>query len=198
MENNLNSLIIRFIINAVAFIVLGVLMIFVPYEHIINFIFVLIGLYIIATNAVPCIAYWMLYNNDKHYLPMAIASTVAVSVGFMFIFWHDTVASIILAVVLIILPILRIVLSADKKEQAKKEIPYFVVAVLLAFVPASSIFSIVIKVFGGIFVAIGLFDIIYLVVMNKKLKNTPYYEPNNENPKNKDRVVIDAEVKDIK
>ena len=180
----------RILSRAIVAIVVGILMVVIPYDVLINMLFFVIVLMIIFSNILPCLAYWSAYSNDKRYLSMAIISTVSVVIGFLFMFWHDTVISIILAIWLIIMPIIRIVLSQNKKEQLKSEIPLFIIAVFLFFVPASTIFKYVILVFGGILIIFGLASII-LLLLNKN---------NNSNGSNKpkdDKVIIDAKIKDL-
>ena len=183
----------RSITSAVITFVIGLLFLVIPYETLKDILFTFLGLGIIVINIIPCIVYWMHVDRDKNLMLPAILSTISIIVGFIFIFWHNWIISIILGVWLIVLPIIRIIQSEDKFVRLKKEIPFFLIAILLFFVPAAKILEIVLKVFGGLIMLWSVIEIIYILITNHK---------NNKNDKNNnsntiDRVIIDAEYKDI-
>lgn len=181
---------------AIIAMLLGAMLIFIPYESLIGFLFTLIGIIIVITNLIPCYIYWVQYKANKNYLFEALSATISLLLGFIFIFCHGIirdVISIILAIWLVVLPIVRIVKSDNKNYQLKKEIPYILIGILLFFVPASSIFSIIIKVFGGI---IFIYGIILLILT---IKNNSNNNDNNSQNSSKDdsRIIIDVEYKDV-
>lgn len=187
----------RSLTSALVSFVIGLLLVVIPYETLKDILFTLLGIGIIIMNIIPCIVYWMRYDKDRTVLLPALLSTVSVVIGFIFIFWHHWIVSILLGVWLIVLPIVRIVRAVDKKEQLKKEIPFFLIAVLLFFVPADKIFEIVLKVIGGIIMLFSVIDAIYTLAVNRKRKNKDKGGSDGSS-QNTDRVIIDAEVKDIK
>ena len=101
---------------AIFYLVIGILFIVIPFDVLIDIIFTMIGIGIVVLNIFPCVIYWLNVDKNKNALPSAILSTIAVVIGFVFIFWHHWVISIILGVWLIVLPIVRILQSLDKKE----------------------------------------------------------------------------------
>lgn len=187
---NGNIMLRRSIITGVIYTVIGLLMIVIPYDVIKDILFTIIGIGIVILNIFPCILYWMSYERDKSFLAPAILATVSVAVGFVFIFWHNWIMSIILALWLIVFPIIRIVQADNKKEMAKKQTVYFVIAAFLFFVPADAIFEVVIKIFGVLFMILGVADIIYTIVSNRKIDNQ-------ESRGNPDSVIIDAKYEEV-
>lgn len=185
------------IVGAVIAFFLGLLFVVIPYETLKDMIFTFIGIGIIVINLVPCIIYWTGAQRDNNMIFPAILSTISVVIGFIFIFWHHWIVSIVLAVWLIVMPIVRIAQAKDKLERFKKEIPLFIIAILLFFVPAEAILEIVLKVFGGIVMLLSAIDIIYIMVKNRSKNDNDDNENNTRNPQNQERVIIDAEVKDI-
>ncbi len=193
--NGRKILLQRGIVLGIITILIGALFAFVPADSLLNFIFIVIGLFIILDNIIPCFTYWSMANSNPKITSLALISTLSVIFGFMFIFWHNQVLTIILGVWLIVFPIIRIILSTDWLGQLKKEIPLFAIAILLFFVPASTIIGIMLKVFGYIFIVLGISIIIYWIWWYFKKNNDSNNSDKNDN--NKDRVVIDAEIKDL-
>lgn len=187
MDNKLKSL-----GSCLVALIGGLLLLVIPYEVLKDMLFTIIGIIMVVVNIFPCVLYWLSYKTDNRYLMPAIMATISVTIGFVFIFWHEWFVSIILAVWLIILPIYRICINKNWKVQLKNEIPYFIVAALLFFTPFGAILQIALKVFGGILMLWGLISLIIYAVNNKKDN-----DDNDNTNSNNDRIVIDAEVKDI-
>ena len=188
------------IILSIITMMLGLALIFIPYEDLVSFIFTIVGICIMLVNLIPCIFSWIEYQSTKQGLYTAIASTISLLLGFIFIFCQGLardIISVILAIWLIALPIIRLVKSNDKKNQIKKEIPYFIIGFILLFVPTGNIFSIVLKVFGGIIVLYGIINLIFSVKNNKSNNNDGRPNNNNNNRNNSGRIIIDAEYKDV-
>jgi len=182
----------RSIFPGVILAIAGLILLVVPYDALVDMLFAVIGLIIIVLNIFPCILYWMSYTNDKRMLSPAILATISVVVGFVFIFWHNWVICVILAIWLIALPIIRIAQANDKMERFKKEVIYFVIAALLFFTTAEAIFSIVVKVFGGIILALGIVRIVQAIMYNRKSN-----DDSDNNSSNKRDDVIDAKYEEI-
>lgn len=170
--------------------IIGILLLAIPYGTLKVILFSILGLSLILIYIFPCFFYWFYYSEQKKFLFEAITSTVCVVIGFLLIFWHHFVVSVIMGIFLVVLPIVRILLSENKWERFKREIPYFLIAVILFFTPFEAIFSIVLKVFGGVLILYSIGNIIYILWQNHQNK-TP------KNPDSSDRIIIDAEVKDI-
>lgn len=185
----------RSLTYALAEFIIGLLFVVIPYETLKDILFTLLGIGIIILNIIPCIVYWLRYDKDRRVLLPALLSTISVIIGFLFIFWHHWIISILLGVWLIVLPVVRIVRAIDKREQLKKEIPFFLIAVLLFFVPADKIFEIALRIFGGILLLISVIDAVYTLIINKKRKNKD--KDGGASARESDRIIIDAEVKDI-
>ena len=179
----------------IIYILIGLGFIAIPSNVLLDIIFTVLGIIIILLNLVPCIYYFMLGEKDNRFYINAVLSLISVIIGFIFIFNHNAILAIILGVWLVLLPILRIVLSKEKKKEIKKAIPYFVAAILLFFIPAETILDIVLKVFGGLLIGLGVIYIIYNTIIGKKNNKDDFNNNNNQN--NKDRDIIDIEYKEL-
>lgn len=173
--------------------IFGASFIFIPTETLLGFIFSTLGILIVLFNIVPCVTYINASLQNKEYVLPAISYSLFVLFGLMFIFgWSNLIISIIFSVILIILPIIRIIISKNKKEDFKKELPYIVVGALLFFIPFTNIIGIIIKVFGALVVLYSIYMIVLLLI-NKNNNNN-----NNKTKKKKDdSVVIDAKIKEL-
>ena len=180
-------------VTPIVYILIGLAFLCIPSNVLIDIIFTVLGIIIIGLNLVPCIYYFMMGSKDNRYYPYAIMALVSVIIGFVFIFQHNAVLAVILGVWLVVLPIVRIVLANDKKHELIKAIPYFIAAVLLFFIPAEAILDIVLKVFGGFLMAIGVLYIIANIVIEHKNKNGN----NNNNKQTPNREIIDVEYKEL-
>ncbi|HIT43719.1 TPA: hypothetical protein IAA91_02640 [Candidatus Avacholeplasma faecigallinarum] len=184
--------------SSILCILIGILLVVIPYETLKDIIFTILGIGIILINIIPCIIYWDQFLKNKSYLPQAIMTTISVVIGFIFIFYNHWIIGIILGLWLIFLPVLRIIKSNDRLSQFKKEIPLFILAIFLFFVPVEGILNIAIKVFGGLLIAYGIINCILITIHNNKNNDDDNDNQNNQNTKNDDRVIIDMDVKDIK
>lgn len=198
----------RGISSPVIMFFIGLLMVVIPYDVMKGILHVFIGLGIVLVYSVPCILYWMTYDKEKKGLLPAILSTVTVAAGIIFLILHNWITCVILGAWLIVLSIIHVFQAENKLERVRKEIPYLAIATLLFFFPAESILRIVLIVFGSILMAISVIQIIVIAILNKKLENAEYDnddesddEDNNHHTPSggaRTRVVIDAEVKELK
>lgn len=192
----------------IASLIIGVLLVAVPYDNLINMIFTLIGIIIIILNVFPAIVYWLSYKQDKKLLPFAISATASIIIGFILIFFHHWILCLIVAALLIAFPIARILTSDNKIVRLKKELPLFVIAALLLFTPAHGILNVVFKVFGALLIAYAVYEFIYTFIYNKNHENDGFDNDMNNGfgfddstiinePKKDDDNIIDAEFKDV-
>lgn len=186
--------IINWVVPFIYFFI-GLGFVVIPSKTLVDIIFTVLGVIIICLNLVPCIYYFMLGSKDSRYYPYAILALISVIIGFVFIFNHNAVLAIILGIWLVILPIVRIILSKEKKKEILKAIPYFIAAILLFFIPAEAILDIVLKVFGGLLMALGAICLVYNIIIDHKNKNNND-DNNNQNSSN-NREIIDVEYKEL-
>ena len=114
-----------------------------------------------------------------------IFAAMGIVLGFMMIFEHGTIITLILGAYLIAFPIIRIVISMRAwADQLKKEwIKILIGALLLTFLPAvmnaaDGVFSLVLLIAGCVIIGLSLLFfaislISYIFAMNKLKGNTP-------------------------
>ena len=138
--------------------VLGIIFLFVNVQSIMSVVLAIVGIFIVANNLMDVIV--GLTNYDLVDKPKFITSCISFAIGLMLIFWQNSIVNLVLAVYFIVLPIIRIVKSSDRKFQLKSEIPYFVIAVILVVLGPWSILGILCKIFGGILIVSSIIGFI--------------------------------------
>lgn len=174
------------IVSSIIVMLVGILislLAYFSYDTFIHIICILLGIVIILFNIYPVMKYSSLMTQDKRYIPHFIIALAFLIIGVLFIFSHGFVISIITAVFLLILPIIRIIMAVDKKNQFLREIPLLVIGIMVFFNVFDGIFRYVLIASGGIIFILGLIFFISIFV-NKK-------------DKNKDNGVIDAEITEL-
>ncbi len=194
MYNFNQQRIVNWVVPFIYFFI-GLAFIVIPSQTLVDIIFTVLGVIIICLNLIPCIYYFMLGSKDSRYYPYAVLALISVVIGFVFIFNHNAVLAIILGVWLVVLPIVRIILSKEKKKEILKAIPYFIAAILLFFIPAEAILDIVLKVFGGLLMALGVVGLVYNIIIDHKNKNNNDDNDNENGSGN--REIIDVEYKEL-
>ncbi|MGM9969059.1 MAG: hypothetical protein ACI35S_01540 [Anaeroplasma sp.] len=178
------------IIGSIIYIVIGTLITLASifaFDTLVNIFFTCIGLAIIVMNLLPFVIACYGIAKDKRYLFDLLSSIIAIVFGCLFIFKHDTAITIISAVYLILLPIVRIIISKNMLEQLKKELPLFLVAVLMIFNVMHAVLRVVLIIVGVLLIIYGLYMLIRCLL-----------KKNNRNDKNPhDRIVIDADVNEL-
>ena len=194
MYNFNQQRIVNWVVPFIYFFI-GLAFIVIPSKTLVDIIFTVLGVIIICLNLIPCIYYFMLGSKDSRYYPYAVLALISVVIGFVFIFNHNAVLAIILGVWLVVLPIVRIILSKEKKKEILKAIPYFIAAILLFFIPAEAILDIVLKIFGGLLMALGVVGLVYNIIIDHKNKNNKDDNDNENGSGN--REIIDVEYKEL-
>ena len=118
---------------------------------------------------------WAIINvNEKKGIVELIFSGLGILMGLIMVFMHNDVITAIVAVYLVIIPVVEIILSKDKKNTLKGEWLRILIGVLLIiFLPAifgaaDTIFKVVLMVCGIAF--IGLSVISFLISLYGFLK----------------------------
>lgn len=190
----MKNLIIKSLFTSVMCIVIGILFLVLPSGDLVNLVFNAVGIIVIALNIIPCIYFFALARTNERLYSLAIMYLIPVILGIIIIFNHYLALAIILGVYLIFEPILRIIILKDKKNQIVKEIPYFLIALVLFFVPAATgdVLNIGVKVFGGVILFFGVLGVLYNLLTVKK-------NDGNNGPKNTEEHgdIIDIEYKEL-
>ena len=202
------------IITSVISIIFGLLISLLSafaFEAMVEIVFSIIGIGIIASNLLPFIIAFKSMKYEKMYVLDFICSLISIVIGVLFIFEHTWIISLVCGIFLVIIPIVRIIASANKMLELKRQLPLFIVAILMFFNIASTILKIALIVIGAILAVLGVINLIMELVYSYKHRNDPPFDDNDpfngNNPfdgmdeegqavNNKENV-IDAEFKEL-
>ena len=146
------------IITSVISIIFGLLISLLSafaFEAMVEIVFSIIGIGIIASNLLPFIIAFKSMKYEKMYVVDFICSLISIVIGVLFIFEHTWIISLICGIFLVIIPIVRIIASANKMLELKRQLPLFIVAILMFFNIASTILKIALIVIGAILAVLG-------------------------------------------
>lgn len=179
-----NELLFGAIINAI----FGFLFVFIPVDDMIAFLFVFFGILLIILNIPSFFLYLLAYKNNKENKVKCLSALLSIAIGIVMIFWKNEFFAIIAAMILVVLPIIRILIAPDRKKQLKAELPKLVLGVILFVLGPWGLTNLIFDIVGYIVLFIALLLFIFWVVLNitKPKKNTP--------SRRNDSNIIDAEV----
>ena len=162
-----------------------------------NIIFVTIGVLLIVINSLFLLV--TLLDSNRYYLVFnLIFEIIGIILGILFLNNDNTAVIIIVGCYMILFPIVRILLSNDKKARLINELPSLIIGILLILFSFAldDILKIVTIVIGAIIVCYGIFDIIITFKLKRDINKLN--EMNKESYQSEKRHdSIDAEVKDL-
>lgn len=139
---------------------IGITLFFIDAEKLMNFIYIFFGIIIIFNGLM------ILLDFRKIDLLSKIYGMLYIGFGILLCLYHHYIVTIIAAIALIIFPIYRIIIVPSHKDQFIKEIPHFVLAVLVLFAGFENVF---VKSVGVALLLLGIFLIFSCFLYKKKL-----------------------------
>ena len=117
---------------------------------------------------------------------------VNIGVGTLFLFFHNYIITIILGVLLVILPIVRIVESDNKKIQFKQELPLFLMGIFICF--SGDLFvAIFFKIIGVLLILLGIYQFISIFFERIQILQVSYGNGSKEAKKRENVVDVSYE-----
>ena len=145
----------RLLLLGVISIVVGILFCAIPTDKLLKITFYVIGALVIVNGAIS------LYHSIKAKNTLAIVSDIIdIAFGICLIFFHQTFMLIIIAVYLIAFPIVRIIMNPMHLVQFYRELPRFVLALVLILLTPEGVLNILFIIIGVVLIVIGIITII--------------------------------------
>lgn len=172
----------RAIFYAIIQLIIGILFFFLKLENTLNFFTILFGIYFVIIS-IPRLLFT--YNDKSRLGKYAFYSAIVyLVIGFLLIFFQMTIVNIIAAIFLVILPLVRVGLSENKKETFKNELFNIIVGLFVILFGFASIIKVLRYVAGAIIILFAIYNIIIAFINYRKAK---------QNDK-----IIDAKIREIK
>lgn len=140
---------------------IGILLIALNAEFLLNVVFVVMGIVTILYN-LPGIAVGVVGIRTRFGLVSLILSLVSVAIGLLMIFWHTGVLMVVLGVYMIVFPLIQILFSKEKLLQLKVELPRLIVGIVLLLIGPAKAIDAVLDLAGWL---VLLLTAIYVVVV---------------------------------
>ena len=172
------SVLAEIIISLVFGLIFGGLVLFLSTlgaDTIIKWVLIVTGIIIVITNIAPLIRGIVnLAHKEKGGLFDVIVSAIAMVLGIVMIVYQNaivsTIITVLLAIYLIVLPIIRIVIAPSKKEQLSKEwIRILIGAILIVFLPAilgaaDAIINLLLMIVGIVIIALTVLSFVLSLI----------------------------------
>lgn len=147
----------------------GMLLILISTDFLIKVIFIVMGILTVVYN-IPGFVAGLVSIQTRMGLVTMLLSGVSIATGLIMIFWHSELLMLFLGAYMVIFPIVEILLSEDKLQRLKTELPKIIIGIVLLLVGPSKVMNVMFDVAGWIVIA--LTAIYVLIMLFSMLKNT--------------------------
>ena len=169
LPNSKQTTIASILIFACLGLLSGMLLILIPTDFLIKAIFIVMGILTVVYN-IPGFVAGLVSIQTKMGLVSMLLSLVSIATGFLMIFWHSELLMIFLGAYMVVFPLVEILLSEDKVQRLKTELPKLIIGVVLLLVGPSAVMSVMFDVAGWI--VIGLTAVYVVILLITQLKNS--------------------------
>lgn len=147
--------------SAIFGILLGILLLAIPTDLLLNVICVIMGIVTIV-NQVPTFTMGIAAFSTLEGKLSFFTSLLSMMMGFVMIFWHVQFLLFFLGIYLIVMPLIDVLFSKQRLERLKAEAPKLILGTVMLIVGPAQSLDILLKVAGWI--VIGL-TVIYVILM---------------------------------
>ena len=186
----------RALIFAAIGMLLGILLIKIDVDLLIRISFVIFGIAALVSG-IPSLIMSISDIKRKGAIFDIVISALSVAMGLILIFRPIQLLMIVVGIYLIVLPLIRILISNEKKTQLKADLPRMIIGVVMIILGPAQTTEIFFKIAGwaviALTVAYALFAIISSIINDredKKLSGTKMYVDTDGNGKI-DAIYID-------
>lgn len=150
---------------------LGLLLIVLPVGFLLDFIFFVMGIVIIAVSLPALISLLPLRHTGVGRISL-ISTALMVAAGFLMIFWHSDVLLIIVGIVMIGQPVFAIATSHDRQTRLKAELPKLIVGIVLLLLGPARTLDLLFDIAGIGLIVLSIVYLIWMYAVIKKSQNT--------------------------
>ncbi len=167
-----NSYLKNNILTPIITLILGILLIVIDGESLLNILFIILGVLIILFNIQNFITS---IKNLKYKTTTALTHFIndllIIIAGTLLIIFQQNISSII-GIILLVFVLIDLYLNKNNlKEELIIKLPFIILSIVL-IVFGFSIIDILLKIIGIIFIVISIIDFIYIFIGNKNDKFT--------------------------
>jgi uncharacterized membrane protein HdeD (DUF308 family) len=143
------------LIFGILMVILGIWFVAGNTEVLTKVLFIILGIVIIAANITP-----LVYAiRDKNLLEI-IYKSILVIFGIVFMFWHNTAILVIVGILFILLPVITIILSDNKRDELMIQLPSIILGIVIIIIGPATIGKILFVALGVVAIVFGLLSIL--------------------------------------
>jgi hypothetical protein len=169
LPNSKQTTLASILIFACLGLLTGMLLILIPTDFLIKVIFIVMGILTVVYN-IPGFVAGLVSIQTRMGLVTMLLSVVSIATGLLMIFWHSELLMLFLGAYMVIFPLVEILLSEDKLQRLKTELPKLIIGIVLLLVGPSKVMNVMLDVAGWI--VIGLTAVYVLILLLSMLKKT--------------------------
>ena len=133
----------------------GVLLIALPADLLLRVAFVIVGVLTVLTQ-IPGILSGLLHLSERGGKLLLLSSLISTVLGFLMIFYHSALLSVLLGLDLIVLPLLVVLTDTDKSARLQKELPRMILGVVLVLIGPAAALDLLFDVAGWVILVLTL------------------------------------------
>ena len=122
LPNSKQTTLASILIFACLGLLTGMLLILIPTDFLIKVIFIVMGILTVVYN-IPGFVAGLVSIQTRMGLVTMLLSLVSIATGLLMIFWHSELLMLFLGAYMVIFPLVEILLSEDKLQRLKTELP---------------------------------------------------------------------------
>ncbi|MBQ4273539.1 MAG: hypothetical protein IJB94_01020 [Clostridia bacterium] len=149
-------------------VLIGLLLIFIPVGFLLDVVFFIMGIAIIAVSLPALLSLLPLRHTGVGNVSL-ICTALMVVAGFLMLFWHSSILLIVVGVVMIAQPILAIANATDRSARLKTEAPKLIVGIVLLVLGPAKTIDVLFDVAG---IGVIIMSIVYLISMYRLVKKS--------------------------
>ena len=147
----------------------GLLLILLDAGLLLQLAFIIMGI-ITVLSSIPTIVVGAMNLGSKEGLISFILGLLSAVIGFLMIFWHADFLMIILGAYMLVMPILEILVSQNKGERFKAELPKMILGVVMILIGPATTLSFLFDVAGWVILALTALYLIGVLLSSLRSK----------------------------
>ena len=148
------------LIGAILGIAIGCILLWVPVSTLVWFAFIVLGV-ITLVSSIPGVVQAVSEIRGRYGILNLVLAIIPMVLGLSLIFWQNSILMILIGVYLLALPIYRVVISADWKNQLRMELPRLILGVILILIGPGAAFDLMFRIAGWV---VLILSVIYALV----------------------------------
>lgn len=158
------------VLTALLGVLAGILLIILDTTLLLRVAFIMMGVLTVATQ-LPSAVTGLLHLSEKGGKLLFASAAVSVLFGFLMIFWHSAVLTVLLGVYMILLPLFLVLTDRQKGERLKKELPRILLGAVLVLIGPATVLEVLFDVIGwGIILLTVLYTVVTLIAAKLRVQ----------------------------